>query len=266
MNKSYLFKLILITILSLILTFRDIIYFKYYSIFKAYDEKFFDAKLRVFDQNDIKFKSICDCRKSIIELNKKDDNYIISEYLFNENLISYNKLYKYNISINEFEKSIFTCNMYNSLRRGPKQKIISYSLYGKNKFYYRYLQELINIIKIKYPEWIVKIYHDSSIDKSIICELECAKTNNNDTYLDIVDFCDIESIPFDLISTWNASYMHGMTWRWLPQGDSFIDYYASRDSDAYISQREIDSVNVWLNSNTIFHIMRGINSLFMSNF
>lgn len=48
-----------------------------------------------------------------------------------------------------------------------------------------------------------------------------------------------------------------MTYRWIPMGDSFIDFVASRDTDAWISQREIDSVNVWLNSNTLFHVMRG---------
>lgn len=48
-----------------------------------------------------------------------------------------------------------------------------------------------------------------------------------------------------------------MSWRWLPIGDTFVDYVASRDTDAWISTREIDSVNVWLKSNTIFHVMRG---------
>ena len=51
--------------------------------------------------------------------------------------------------------------------------------------------------------------------------------------------------------------MHGMTWRWLPIGDSFVDFVASRDTDAWISQRELDSVKVWMESNTVFHVMRG---------
>ena len=48
-----------------------------------------------------------------------------------------------------------------------------------------------------------------------------------------------------------------MTWRWLPIGDSFVDFVASRDTDAWISQRELDSVKVWMESNTVFHVMRG---------
>lgn len=47
-----------------------------------------------------------------------------------------------------------------------------------------------------------------------------------------------------------------MSWRWLPIGDNFVDFVASRDTDAWISQRELESVNVWLNSNTLFHVMR----------
>lgn len=48
-----------------------------------------------------------------------------------------------------------------------------------------------------------------------------------------------------------------MTRRWLPIGDSFVDYFGSRDTDGWISERETDSVKVWLDSNTPFHVMRG---------
>jgi hypothetical protein len=48
-----------------------------------------------------------------------------------------------------------------------------------------------------------------------------------------------------------------MTWRYLPLGDSFVDFLSSRDIDSLLIQREIDSVNVWLESNTVFHAMRG---------
>ena len=42
----------------------------------------------------------------------------------------------YNMTNDEFKYSNFTCDMYNSLRRGKSQKVIGYSLYGKNNFYY----------------------------------------------------------------------------------------------------------------------------------
>jgi hypothetical protein len=48
-----------------------------------------------------------------------------------------------------------------------------------------------------------------------------------------------------------------MTRRWLPIGDNLIDFFSSRDTDSWITNRELDSVKVWLNSNTLFHVMRG---------
>ena len=47
-----------------------------------------------------------------------------------------------------------------------------------------------------------------------------------------------------------------MMWRWFPIADDFVDFFSSRDTDSTLIQREIDSVNVWLNSNTLFHVMR----------
>jgi hypothetical protein len=50
--------------------------------------------------------------------------------------------------------------------------------------------------------------------------------------------------------------MHGMMWRWLPVGDSFVDYFASRDLDSSLIQREKDSVDEWLGEKKLFHVMR----------
>ena len=57
--------------------------------------------------------------------------------------------------------------------------------------------------------------------------------------------------------TWDASYIHAMMWRWFPIRDQFVDVFMSRDSDSTIFQREIDSVNAWLNTDKVGHIMRG---------
>ena len=47
----------------------------------------------------------------------------------------------------------------------------------------------------------------------------------------------------------------GLFWRFLPLYDDY-DVLLSRDCDSRISQREVDSVNEWLNSDKDFHIMR----------
>ena len=108
----------------------------------------------------------------------------------------------------------------------------------------------------------MRVYHDSSIDNKIKCELECLRDKNNN-YLDIVDFCNVEEIPRykkkfnETAMIFNKKYLQGMFWRFLPISDLFVDIFQSRDSDSIILQREIDSVNVWLNSNNVGHIMRG---------
>ena len=114
-------------------------------------------------------------------------------------------------------------------------------------------------IKKLYPEWIIRVYHDDTIDSNIICELECQKDSNNNL-LDNIVFCDVNNLPESFLDTnfrWSASFMNKMMWRWLPIGDSFVDVFMSRDSDSYMLQREVDSVNVWLNSTKLGHIMRG---------
>ncbi len=51
-----------------------------------------------------------------------------------------------------------------------------------------------------------------------------------------------------------------MMWRWFPISDDFVDIFSSRDSDSTLIQREKDSVDVWLKSNNLFHIMRKFGS------
>ncbi|RMZ93791.1 hypothetical protein BpHYR1_019801, partial [Brachionus plicatilis] len=54
----------------------------------------------------------------------------------------------------------------------------------------------------------------------------------------------------------NLNYVHSMMWRFLPIGDTFVDMFMSRDLDSQILQREVDSVQEWLKSDNIGHIMR----------
>lgn len=90
------------------------------------------------------------------------------------------------------------------------------------------------------------------------CKLECLKDDEQKLY-DNIDFCDIENLPIiEKNSFINAQYTHSMIWRWFPIGDHLVDAFMSRDTDSTIAEREIDSVNVWLNSDKYGHIMRGI--------
>lgn len=108
-----------------------------------------------------------------------------------------------------------------------------------------------------YPDWTIRIYHDETIDNSLICTMECATHENSELLMNNVDFCYVKNLPENLHEKFDASYMLPMTWRWLPIGDQFVDKFISRDSDSCISKRETAAVAEWLNSGTIFHIMRG---------
>jgi hypothetical protein len=221
--------------------------------------------------------SKCECRKNELIYLQLKDHLII--YSFDQ--IKSETKYLYSISVEEFEKSKFTCDMYSLLRRGKSQKVISYSLYGTNQFYYKKLKVIVKQMKKFYPDWSMRIFHDNSINRTIKCEIECLKNdennnNNNETYFDNVDFCNIETdlklnpkilknnqhqneqTSFTFAYTQlNLSYVHAMMWRFLPIGDSFVNVFSSRDTDSFILQREVDSVNIWLDSNKIGHIMRG---------
>ncbi len=154
-----------------------------------------------------------------------------------------------------------TCDLYNALNRGKNQNILSYSLYGNDSFYFKYLHNLTYLVKKMYPKWSIRIYHDSSRElETIKCEIECKLNENSNDLIDNIDFCDATQLPVSLSNinlTWSSSFIHKMMWRWLPLGDDLVDIFSSRDSDSYIFEREQDSVNAWLNNTTkIAHIMR----------
>ena len=205
----------------------------------------------------LKLKSKCNCKfKQQINVikNNVENNYEI--WLNKEKLL-------YNLTNLEYDSLNVTCDLYNVLRRGKNQKVISYSLYGKSDRYYRFLHPLIMTIKRYYPTWLMRVYYDDSIDLNKICEIECAIEKKTGLMLDNADFCNSNSLNLKLNNVnllLNASYMHSMKWRWLPMGDSFVNIFMSRDTDSLILQREIDAVKDWLNRSTVVHIMRDSSS------
>ncbi|CAF1110485.1 unnamed protein product, partial [Brachionus calyciflorus] len=201
---------------------------------KVYQENL-EIKYESFPKN--LFTPECTCHKNL-QLVKKTKLYSVKyedkSYDFNPDNIN------------------FTCDVYRSLKRGPGQKIISYSLYGDHPRYFELIPELVKRIKQFYPGYIMRIYYDNSINKSIICDYECRFAN--------MDFCNIHKIPVsidDLKLVKNYNVMHSMMWRFLSIGDSFVDLFMSRDTDSLIHQREYDAVKEWIESDKPGHIMRG---------
>jgi hypothetical protein len=223
---------------------------------------YFDYKITNQEKKLI-LKSKCNCvdnpnRQLEISLNEKKNSYTIKSFLNKQNLEFTNE-----IPFHNFGTFNFTCDLYNTFKRPhyKNKKIVGFSLYGKLERYYKDLKKIVKQIKQFYPDWIVRVYHDDSINIQSKCEIECL-TDENNNLLKNTDFCDITNLPisnsFFENKTWNAKYIHAKIWRWLPLGDSFVDTFISRDSDSFIMQRELDSVNMWLNSNKSAHIMRGL--------
>ena len=226
--------------------------------------------LNLYDTNEtilLILNSRCDC--------KKNEEIVVKE-LRNKISINLNDKNKSNSKIiavinkEEFKKMTFTCDLYNQFKRGLNQQVLSYSLYGIDEFYYDKMKNISRQINELYPNWIMRVYYDKSILNSTICELECLKDNYTNNLLDNTDFCNINNLYLNYNSfvkknSFDAKYMHFTFWRWLPLGDSMVNIFSSRDLDSYIIKREIDSVNVWLNSNKIGHIMRGFD-LFLDTF
>lgn len=237
-----------------------------FHLFKSFNETLiFVDKEKLPPKKTIHFYSECECKKQEqIVLHEFKTHFTVN--LRNRKLNTTKFLYK--ITREEFKNLTLTCGMYNSLRRGKAQRVIAFSLYGNNTFFYDKLKVIAKQVDEIYAGWKMRIYHDNSIKKSIICEIECAheQTKNKSRLLDNADFCNIENEtrlkPIDLgllnKTFTNISYVHAMKWRWLPIGDSFVEAFSSRDTDSYLLQREVDSVNVWTKSlDKLGHIMRG---------
>ena len=213
-----------------------------------YNNRFYNTKLIL--------TSKCECRSEKV---------IVSS---NETLLSVKKIFPwmkresqqrhYMLESKGYYIPNVTCDLFNVLRRGPGQKVIAYSLYGTHPKYYDQIKPLLKMAAEYYSDWVLRIYYDDSINKSLICDIECMK-DEFDRYYDNVDFCYSYYIPngFDR-NVLNASYLHSMKWRWLPLGDPFVNMFLSRDTDSWLTRREYDSVREWLlNTQALFHIMRG---------
>ena len=146
-------------------------------------------------------------------------------------------------------------------RRGPHQKVINLSIYGTTsnfsnnpmfsweKSILPYLEPLANEVKLLLPSWTIRLYIDFTGTKR--SQRRALSKYSN------VDICNMENLPF--FGSLLFTFLPGKMWRFLPIFDPFVDYTLSRDLDSPITQRETDTLNIWLSDaekNNIFHIAR----------
>lgn len=96
--------------------------------------------------------------------------------------------------------------------RGYHQRIIAISLFGpKENFLFQprssnsFLRDLIQDVSAVYPGWILRVYHDNTIDMKQVREFQCR--------YDHVDFFNMTG----------KSYPLPRMWRFLPIGDEMVD-------------------------------------------
>jgi hypothetical protein len=88
-----------------------------------------------------------------------------------------------------------------------------------------------------YPDWICRFYVDETIPDSIKKALQT------------FDNVEIVEMP-------RHSGPEAMLWRFLPASEDDVNIMISRDSDSWLSYRELSCVNEFEDSNKGFHIIR----------
>jgi len=115
-------------------------------------------------------------------------------------------------------------------------KLISFSLFGHDLKYQSGALKNAVLARSLYPNWTCRFYVSPEIPLSVIQRLENEQA-------DIVRM--IRKAEFD-----------GLFWRFLPVSEERWDVVIVRDADSPLSEREVQAVDDWLDSNKKFHIMR----------
>ena len=199
----------------------------------------------------VKFKleSRCLCRPESIEVSRLKEAPTQFEISINDLNETY--AYKYRLSEQLIESTRFTCDLYNSFRRGPNQRVVAYSILDysstRRDHYMSQLRLASTILSTYFPGWIIRVYHSGeSLNDNDHCELQCLRDRSTNKILDNIDLCSVNKLPMGLYGTWSAEYMFPSTWRWLPIVDDFVNIFLSRRLDNCINQREISVIYDWM--------------------
>lgn len=115
-------------------------------------------------------------------------------------------------------------------------KVISFSLYGNLPKYNIGAIKNSELYKKFFPDWEMWVYYNDSVPQET---------------LDILIKNDVK-----LINTQVDEGPRNALWRFLPAGDESVEYFISRDCDSRLFERDVISVNDWIESQKPFHIIR----------
>jgi len=124
------------------------------------------------------------------------------------------------------------------------KKIISFSLFNNFAMYNYGIIANIYLAKQIFPDWICRVYCDNTTNQNTIEEIK--KHNNTEIYF----VNDEESKIYQII------------WRFWAIDDPEVSIMICRDADARLSNREKICVNIFENSDYLFHSIRDNRSHF----
>jgi hypothetical protein len=190
-------------IAKLIFTNALLLFFIYSYVEHKFSKRLSSEEFYFENFEKIYLNSYCKCRKrTAVEQHKlfenfyrKDDYYFLFESdPENKTLNAINK-YQIQQKRRFYLNPKFTCDLNHVFNHGPNMRVLSFSLYGQRVGYSYLLENIIRQAKSLYKGWIIRIYYNNSINKTIICDLECKYDN--------VYFCDVNHVPFKYQSNIN---------------------------------------------------------------
>ena len=116
------------------------------------------------------------------------------------------------------------------------KRIISFSLWGKDPFYFKGAIENVKLQPEIYPGWTCRFYVDDTVPENAVKELK--------------------ELGAEIYMMPRSDGNYGMFWRFSPLDDLDIERFIVRDTDCRLNIREADAVEEWIESDKQFHIMR----------
>lgn len=118
-----------------------------------------------------------------------------------------------------------------------KKWVIATSLYGKDPRYTEGVLASLAVSRYRYPGWIFRVYHDSSVPASSLQLLRKAN-------IELVKVAE------------PSNGATGRFWRFLANDDPLVELFIVRDGDSRPLARETSAVCAWIDSGKRFHVMR----------
>ena len=117
-----------------------------------------------------------------------------------------------------------------------RKRIVSFSLYGTNPLYLEGAMRNVELLPTVYPNWVARVYVSQEVSP---------------------EFCHrLTDAGAEVVLKRRIGLVDGTFWRFLPAGESDVEFVVVRDVDSRVTHREYAAVTEWMESGKAIHIMR----------